>query len=126
MIIGIGVDMEEVDRIRESIERHGDRFIQRIFTQREIEYVEDRANRYERYAARFAAKEAAMKALGTGWSCGVSWRDSEVVNDADGRPYLHLHGRAAAIAEDKGVRRHWISLSHTHRSVVAQVVLEGD
>ena len=125
MIIGIGVDMEEVDRIQKAIERHGDRFIERIFTPREIEYVDERANRFERYAARFAAKEAAMKALGTGWSCGVSWLDSEIVNDADGRPHLHLHGRAAAIARERGVQRRWVSLSHTHRSVVAQVVLEG-
>jgi holo-[acyl-carrier protein] synthase len=126
MIIGIGVDFEEVDRIREAIQRHGDRFVERIFTSREIAYVEERANRFERYAVRFAAKEAAMKALGTGWSCGVSWLDCEVVNDADGRPRLELHGRARAIADQMGCRRRWVSLSHTHRGVIAQVVLEGD
>ncbi len=126
MIIGIGIDFEEVDRIHEAIERHGQRFIERIFTPREIAYVEARANRSERYAVRFAAKEAAMKALGTGWSCGVSWLDCEVVNDAAGRPHLELHGRARAIAEEKGCRCRWVSLSHTRRGVIAQVVLEAD
>ncbi len=126
MIIGIGVDLEEVDRVREAIDRHGRRFIDRIFTPQEIAFVEERANRIERYAVRFAAKEAAMKALGTGWSCGVSWLDCEIVNDPDGRPHLHLHGKAAVIAEQRGCKRRWVSLSHTHRGVVAQVVLEGD
>ena len=125
MIIGIGVDLEEVDRVREAIERHGRRFLERVFTAREIEFVEERANKFERYAVRFAAKEAAMKALGTGWSCGVSWLDCEIVNDADGRPHLELHGRAAAIANERGCTGRWVSLSHTHRGVVAQVVLEG-
>ncbi len=126
MIIGIGIDFEEVDRVRDAIDRHGKRFIERVFTPREIAFVEERANRMERYAVRFAAKEAAMKALGTGWSCGVSWLDCEIVNDDDGRPHLHLHGKAAAIAENRGCKRRWVSLSHTRLGVVAQVVLEGD
>ena len=126
MIIGIGIDFEEVDRVREAIDRHGNRFIERIFTPQEIVFVEQRANRIERYAVRFAAKEAAMKALGTGWSCGVSWQDCEIINDADGRPHLQLHEKAAAIAEQKGCRRSWVSLSHTRLGVVAQVILEGD
>ena len=126
MIIGIGVDFEEVARVREAIERHGRRFLERVFTPQEIAFVEARANRYERYAVRFAAKEAAMKALGTGWSCGVSWLDCEVVNDGDGRPHLRLHGEAAAIARKRGCNRRWVSLSHTHHGVVAQVVLESN
>lgn len=126
MIIGIGVDLEEVDRIAEAIDRHGPRFLERIFTPGEIEFVDDRANRIERYAVRFAAKEAAMKALGTGWACGVSWLDCEITNDADGRPHLHFHGKAAKIAASLGCTRRWVSLSHTRRGVVAQVVLEGD
>ncbi len=126
MIIGIGIDFEEVERVRAAIERHGDRFLERIFTPREIAFVEERANRLERYAVRFAAKEAAMKALGTGWSCGVSWLDCEIVNDADGRPHLHLHGKAAEIAEQRGCKRRWVSLSHTRQGVVAQVILETE
>lgn len=126
MIIGIGIDFEEVDRVQAAIERHGERFLERIFTPREIAFVEERANRMERYAVRFAAKEAAMKALGTGWSCGVSWLDCEIFNDGDGRPHLQLHGKAAEIAAQRGCTRRWVSLSHTHRGVVAQVVLEAD
>src|SRR5690606_35738827 len=91
----------------------------------EIEFVEERANKFERYAVRFAAQEAAMKALGTGWSCGGGWLDCGVGNDAGGRPHPALHGRAAAIAHERGCTGRWVSLSHTHRGVVAQVVLEG-
>src|SRR5205807_1504448 len=75
VIVGLGIDIAEVDRIREAIERHGQRFTERIYTATEIAYVERKANRYERYAARFAAKEAAMKAIGTGWKRGVRWQD---------------------------------------------------
>ncbi|MFZ0953513.1 MAG: holo-ACP synthase, partial [Candidatus Sulfotelmatobacter sp.] len=78
MIIGTGIDIAEVPRIRQSIARFGDRFLQRVYTEGEIRYCDSKANRAERYAARFAAKEAAMKALGTGWSHGVRWRDCEV------------------------------------------------
>ena len=126
MIIGIGIDIEEVERIREAIERHGERFVQRVFTPGEVAYVEAKANKWERYAARFAAKEAAMKAIGTGWDHGVTWRDVEVVNEPNGCPTLVLHGRAKEIAEGKGCKRTWISLSHTRRQAVAQVVLEGE
>ncbi len=82
MIVGTGIDIAEVPRIRQSIERFGDRFLQRIYTAGEIRYCDSKANRVERYAARFAAKEAAMKALGTGWNHGVRWRDCEVVAHA--------------------------------------------
>ena len=98
MILGTGVDIAEVPRIRESIERFGDRFLHRIFTQGEISYCERRARRFESYAARFAAKEAGMKALGTGWSRGVRWRDIEVVRPKGQRPTIQFHGEAAAIA----------------------------
>ena len=125
MILGIGVDLEHVDRIRESIERHGRRFLERVYTPREIAFVEDKANKFERYAARFAAKEAGMKALGTGWQCGVSWLDLEIVNHDDGRPVLELRGRALEIADEKGCTAVHVSLSHTRLHVVAQVVLES-
>src|ERR1700751_113344 len=103
MILGTGVDLAEVARIRQAITRHGERFVQRIYTSGEIAYVERKANRFERYAGRFAAKEAGMKAIGTGWKRGVRWQDFEVANPPSGRPTLRLHGEAARIAEKMGV-----------------------
>ena len=125
MILGTGVDLAEVPRIRAAIERHGDRFIERIYTAPEIAYVERKANRFERYAARFAAKEAGMKAIGTGWKRGVTWRDFEVVNLPSGRPTLRLHGVASEIAQQLGVRQIWLSLTHTAELGMAHVILEG-
>lgn len=125
MIVGTGVDIEEVSRVGASIERHGERFLKRVYSRDEIEYVEQKANRFERYAARFAAKEAAMKALGTGWDCGVAWRDIEVVNEPSGRPTLRLGGGAQRRAEELGAKRSHVTLSHTRGLVVAQVILEG-
>ena len=92
MIVGTGIDLCEVPRIRKSIERFGQRFIDRIYTPREIAYVERKANKYERYAARFAAKEAGMKAIGTGWRGGITWQDFEVTNLPSGRPVLAFQG----------------------------------
>ena len=125
MIVGIGIDLAEVSRIREAIERHGQRFIQRIYTEKEIAYVERKANKYERYAARFAAKEAGMKAVGTGWKRGVRWRDFEVTNLPSGRPTLQLHGEAAKFAENLGVRNIALSITHTAAEGMAIVILES-
>jgi holo-[acyl-carrier protein] synthase len=125
VIVGIGIDLAEVDRIREAIERHGQRFIQRIYTEKEIAYVERKANKYERYAARFAAKEAGMKAVGTGWKRGVRWRDFEVTNLPSGRPTLQLHGEAAKFAEGLGVRNIALSITHTAAEGMAIVILES-
>jgi len=125
MILGTGVDLAEVPRIRAAIERHGGRFIERIYTPPEIAYVERKANRFERYAARFAAKEAGMKAIGTGWRRGVTWRDFEVVNLPSGRPTLRLHGVASEIAQQLGVRQISLSLTHTAELGMALVILEG-
>jgi holo-[acyl-carrier protein] synthase len=124
MIIGTGVDIAEVPRIRESIERYGDRFLQRIFTEGEIRYCEAKATRFESYAARFAAKEAGMKAIGTGWRHGVTWQDFEVANLPSGRPTLKLHGVAARVAEKLGVRGISLSLTHTAELGMAHVILE--
>ena len=124
MILGTGVDLAEVGRIRSSIERYGERFIRRIYTPLEIAYVERKANRFERYAARFAAKEAGMKAIGTGWSHGVHWKDFEVTNLPSGQPTLRLHGVAAQIAEKRGVRKIALSLTHTAELAMAHVILE--
>jgi holo-[acyl-carrier protein] synthase len=125
MIIGTGVDIAEVPRIRKSIERFGDRFLQRIFTAGEIRYCERKANRYERYAARFAAKEAGMKALGTGWSRGVRWRDIEVVRPPGQRPTIQFHGEAAAIAARLGTKNVALSITHTSEQALANVILEN-
>lgn len=126
MIAGTGIDIAEVDRIQASIERFGARFIERIFTPGERAYVESKANRCERYAARFAAKEAGMKAIGTGWRRGVTWKDFEVVNQPGGRPALHFHGVAAKVAAEMGVTRVQLSLTHTAAQGMAFVVLETD
>lgn len=125
MIVGTGVDLCEVSRIREAIERHGPRFTNRLFTEAESAYAESKANRFERYAARFAAKEAAMKALGTGWRGGIAWRDFEVSNLPSGRPTLLFHGKAAEIAGKRGVRSVSLSLTHTAEQALAMVILEN-
>lgn len=124
MIVGSGIDLAEVQRIREAMERHGQRFVERIYTVREIAYVERKANKYERYAARFAAKEAGMKAIGTGWRKGVRWQDFEVINEPSGRPTLLLHGKAAEVANALGVQRISLSLTHTPGQGMALVILE--
>jgi len=126
MIVGTGIDLCEVDRIKRAMEsEHGARFRDRVYTEREIAYAERRANRYERYAARFAAKEAGMKALGTGWSGGLGWHDLEVANLPSGRPTLKLHGKAAEIAEKMGVRTISLSMTHTAVQAMAMVILES-
>jgi holo-[acyl-carrier protein] synthase len=125
VIVGLGIDLAEVERIRTAIERHGRRFTDRIYTVAEIAYVERKANRYERYAARFAAKEAAMKAISTGWRRGVRWQDFEVTNLPSGRPTLQFHGVAARIADELGVRNIALSLTHTAEQGMAIVILES-
>jgi holo-[acyl-carrier protein] synthase len=125
MIVGTGIDMAEVPRIAESIRRFGNRFLRRVFTEGEIQYCDSKANRTERYAARFAAKEAGMKALGTGWNRGVRWRDVEVTRQPGGRPTLVFHGKAAEFATRLGTVHVALSLSHTAEHAIAQVILES-
>ena len=125
MILGTGVDLAEVDRIRAAIGRYGRRFIDRIYTPAEIAYVERKANRFERYAGRFAAKEAGMKALGTGWSRGVRWRDIEVVRPKGQRPTIQFHGEAAAVAARLGTKNIALSITHTSEQALAHVILEN-
>ena len=124
MIVGTGIDVAEVARLEQAVTRHGQRFLERVFTAREIAYCERHRNRFERYAARFAAKEAGMKALGVGWRGGVRWRDLEVVNQRGGKPELRLSGVAARIAHKHKVRNVALSLTHTQTQAVAQVILE--
>lgn len=125
MIIGTGIDIAEVPRIRASIERFGAKFTNRIYTDRERAYVERKANKYERYAARFAAKEAGMKAIGTGWRGGITWHDFEVTNLPTGKPTLAFHGKAAEVAARLGVKHVSLSLTHTAEQGMAFVILEG-
>jgi holo-[acyl-carrier protein] synthase len=124
VIVGLGLDIAEIDRIAQVLRRHGTAILERLYTPREITYCESHKNKFERYAARFAAKEAAMKALGTGWRRGVRWRDIEVVNAPGGKPTLRLDGAARQIAD--GLRAKNISLTITHSGnlAVAQVIFE--
>jgi len=124
MILGTGIDIVEVPRVAAAIERHGERFIRRVFTDAEIVYCDSKMNRFERYAARFAAKEAGLKAIGTGWKRGVAWRDVEVTREPGGRPTLAYWGKAAEFAARLGVKRASLSLSHTAEHAIAQVILE--
>ena len=125
MIVGLGLDIAEIDRIEAAIKRHGAPFIERLFTPAEVSYCERHKNRFERYAARFAAKEAAMKALGTGWSRGVRWRDIEVAREPGGKPALRLPGAARAIADGLGVKNISLSITHSGNLALAQVIFES-
>ena len=125
MITGLGIDVIQNERIRESIERFGDRFLNRIYTEAEVEYCRNCAQPAIHYAARFAAKEAAFKALGTGWAAGVKWRDVEVVRLPSGKPELHLYGEALARATAAGATRFHVSLTHDQLVSCAVVVLES-
>jgi holo-[acyl-carrier protein] synthase len=124
MIVGMGTDLAEVDRIQRSYDRYGERFLGRVYTQREIAYSMRKHNYAERLAGRFAAKEAGMKAIGTGWRSGVSWQDFEVVNEPGGRPTLRLSGVAAQVAARLGSERILLSITHTANLAMAIVILE--
>ena len=126
MIVGSGIDLTEIGRIQQSIDRYGQRFLDRVFTAAEQAYCLRKRNAAESLAARFAAKEAGAKALGTGISHGVTWREIEVVRLPTGRPTLRFHGRAARMAEHLGVARAALSLTHTRDAAMASVVLEAD
>ena len=125
MIVAIGIDLVEISRIEKVFARRGDRFRARVFTEGEISYCERRASKLASYAARFAAKEAAMKALGTGWSDGVGWMDIEVISEPDGAPALQLHRRALERMRELGAIKAHISLTHSGNLAVAEVLLEG-
>ena len=125
MIVGTGIDLAEVPRIAAAIERFGERFLHRVFTADEIRYCDSKANRFERYAARFAAKEAGLKAIGTGWGRGVFWTDIEVRREPGGRPTIAFHGKAADFAAKLGVKHASLSLTHTKETAMAQVILEN-
>ena len=126
MIVGLGLDIAEIDRMAAAIDRHGAPIIERLYTPREVAYCESHKNRYERYAGRFAAKEAAMKALGTGWSRGVRWRDIEVTRETSGKPTLNLAGVALEIAGRMGVKNISLTITHSGNLALAQVIFESE
>jgi holo-[acyl-carrier protein] synthase len=125
VIVSVGIDMIEVGRVRDVMSRTP-RFRARVFTAREREYCDGRgaAAAAQHYAARFAAKEAALKALGTGWGGGLSWQDIEIAHDGAGAPSIHFHNRALELFIASGATRAHVSLSHTSGHAVAQVILE--
>lgn len=125
MIVGLGIDIVEIRRMQEVLARHGSRFKNRVFSTDEQEYCQRHRDPSPSFAARFAAKEALFKAIGTGWSEGVTWQDVEVVRAASGAPGLRLGGAAAARALALGTQKTHLSLSHTNDSAVAIVVLEA-
>jgi holo-[acyl-carrier protein] synthase len=126
MIVGTGVDITEVGRIKATVERFGDRFLKRVFTPAEVRYCLGKPNTAERLAARFAAKEAGMKAIGTGLRHGVTWQSVEVFRFPGQRPMLKFTGKAAEIAGRLGCKRTHLSLSHTADLAIAHVILESD
>jgi holo-[acyl-carrier protein] synthase len=124
MVIGIGTDLLEIARIAQSIDRFGERFLERIFTPLEIEYCRSKRTSAESFAARFAAKEAAAKALGTGIDRDVTWLELEVRRGPTGRPTMQLAGRAAQRARELGVARVSLSITHSRQFALAFVVME--
>jgi holo-[acyl-carrier protein] synthase len=124
MIVGSGIDLVEISRIQQSVQRFGQRFLNRVYTPNEQAYCLRKRNSAESLAARFAAKEAGAKALGTGISHGVSWLEIEVVREPSGRPTIKFHGRAAEIARAMGVSHVALSITHTATLSMASVVVE--
>jgi len=125
MILGIGIDLVETARVSRAVAAHGERFERRIFTDAERAACRGRRDRLLALAARFAAKEACLKALGTGWSAGLSLQQIEVVREKSGGPGLRLHGASAERAREMGVRSIHVSLTHQSKAAAAVVVLEG-
>lgn len=124
-ILGIGTDVIECLRIAQMIERHGELFISRVYTEHEIGYCSTKKASTQHYSGRWAAKEAVLKALGTGWRQGISWRDVEVRNNSSGGPVVVLHGGAREVYERRGIRKMHISISHCRNYATATAVAEG-
>ena len=125
-ILGTGIDIVECLRIAQMIERHGELFITRVYTDHEIEYCSNRKAATQHYAGRWAAKEAVLKALGTGWRRGIAWRDIEIRNDRRGAPSVHLRGGARDAMEQAGIHHMHLTISHCRSFAVAYVVAEGN
>lgn len=125
MVLGLGTDLIEIERVQQSLARFGERFMHKVFTEGEIAYCQQKKHAAESFAARFAAKEAAAKALGTGIARGISWREIEVRRNPGERPTLHLTGRAADRAKAMGVRHLQLSLTHSRDVAMAVVLVEN-
>jgi holo-[acyl-carrier protein] synthase len=125
MVTGIGIDIVEVRRITKALEGSG-AMVRRVFTPEEIKYCSGRKNQYEHFAGRFAAKEAALKALGTGWQGGIRWTDVEVSVDEMGKPQIGFHGKALELFEQASAKRALLSITHSKEHAVAVVVLDAD
>ncbi|MEK7395360.1 MAG: holo-ACP synthase [Candidatus Poribacteria bacterium] len=123
MIVGIGIDLVEVPRIAKALSRWGDRFESRIFTEKEMNYCNSKKDRSQRLACRFAAKEALLKALGTGWRYGINWKEIEVMNDELGKPSILLSGRTEEFSQQIGVKNIFLSITSTENYGAAQVIL---
>ncbi len=124
-IVGHGIDIIECERVAAVYERHGDRLLDRLLTPAEREYVLARRTMIQSLAGRFAAKEAILKVLGTGWRGAIAWRDMEILNDGNGQPHVTLTGECARIAEAKGIRRIHVSITHTAAYAAASAIGEG-
>ena len=124
-ILGHGVDMVETARIARMIDDHGEHFLARCFTESERGYAADKKRMIEHFAGRFAAKEAILKVLGTGWRDGIAWTDAEVVREPSGRPIVRLHGKCREVAEQLGIDEWWISISHIETHAIASAIGVG-
>lgn len=121
MVIGIGIDIIEIDRIKESIEKNGEKFLSKVYTPVEIDYCSNKVNKYQHYAARFAAKEAIYKALATGWQKDLHWQDIEIENEPSGMPVARLNGKLKKfLSDDKDLK---ISLSHSNNYVTCVAII---
>ncbi len=126
MIFGIGLDIIEIARIQKMLEKHAERFTHKIFTKNEVKYCQSRPNPGNHFAARFAAKEAVLKSLGTGMAQGINWKDIEIVNESSGRPILYLTGKGKEIFDTLNLKNIHISISHDKVYAIAQAIAESN
>jgi holo-[acyl-carrier protein] synthase len=125
-VIGLGTDIIECLRIAKMIEKHGELFLQRVYTKHEVGYCSSRKAANQHYAGRWAAKEAVLKAMGTGWSRGIRWRDIEVKVELNGKPNVYLHGTAKEICDELGIADIMISISHCRSHATATAIAVGE
>lgn len=126
MIFGIGIDLVKIDRIKRAVEKWHEHFVDRVFTKKEQEYSFRQSSPYQHLSVRLAAKEAILKAIGTGWSGGIKWTDIEITNDGQGRPIAAVYGKVRDLMELNGVKEIMISLSHDTEYAIAQAILIGE
>ena len=123
MVLGSGVDIIEVDRVKQAIKKWGDSFLKKVFTDKEVAYSKKRRFAYQHLAARFATKEAVLKAFGGGWLRNLPWKDVEIVNDKNGKPGINLYGEAKKVYNKKNIEKIVVSMSHTKEYAVANAIL---